>query len=84
MTNREFNEKYKDYLEDRYSGCCLIQEKQLEYLDNSFKQFILIPNFKYKQIKAKFDFYCFYCSGLSDEIVTKVVRDLKSLESSTI
>lgn len=80
MTSREFNEKYKDYLEDRYPGCCLIQEKQIEYLDKIFQEFILIPNFKYKQIKAKFNFYCFYCSGLSDEIITTVVRKLRELE----
>jgi hypothetical protein len=59
-TAEEFNEKYKDYLEDRHYGLDLHKPEAIAYLDNKFQEFIKIPGFKYSQIKSKFDYFCFY------------------------
>lgn len=80
MNSREFNEKYQDFLEERHYGCALVQQKQIEYLDKVFQDFILIPGFSYSQIKAKFGSYRFYCKGLSEEVCYKVEEDLKELQ----
>ena len=68
MTAKEFNEKYKDYLEEGHYGATGFDEPDfLDWLDTKFQKFIKYPDFKYKQIKSKFNWGCFYAVGLTTE-----------------
>lgn len=59
MTAKEFNEKYKAFLEEGNYGMAL-KEELIPYVDNIFQNLIKIPGFKYTQIKHKYNFICFY------------------------
>lgn len=60
MTAAEFNEKYKDYLEEGHYGLDMHEEVVVDYLDLLFEELIKIPDFKYSQIKWKFGRARFY------------------------
>lgn len=60
MTAVEFNEKYKDYLEEGHYGLDIDIPEVVEYLDKEFQTFIQIEGFKYFQIKLKFNSARFY------------------------
>lgn len=79
MKYKEFNEKYAPYLEKGHYGCALLYEKQIDYLDEKFQEFILIPGFSYSQIKSKWNYYCFYAKGLSEEVCNEVELKLKEI-----
>lgn len=79
MTSDEFNLKYKDYLEDGHYGLELEDEKIIEYLDNEFQELIKIPNFKYSQIKFKFNWFCFYADNLPKGKQQEVEDKIKEL-----
>lgn len=53
-TNREFNDKYKDYLQDDNYGIDINIPAVLSYVDVVFQDLIKIEGFKYQQIKTKF------------------------------
>jgi hypothetical protein len=50
-TNKEFNDKYKDYL-DHESGMLLEIPSVLAYVDQIFNDLTEIPGFKYQQIRT--------------------------------
>jgi hypothetical protein len=54
MTSNEFNEKYKDHLEEGFEGLVFLNKEIIDYCDKIF-QILLItnPNFTYSQIKRK-------------------------------
>ena len=79
MTANEFNEKYKEFLEQGHYGMGFDHEEAIEYLDKEFEELIKIPHFKYTQIKAKFDWYCFYCKGVPREKVIEIQNQLKQI-----
>ena len=61
MTTNEFNQKYKDYLEEGHYGLDINIPSVIEYLDSIFdKGLVNIPGFKYHQIKLKFNMARFY------------------------
>jgi hypothetical protein len=53
-TNKEFNDKYKDYLEEGYYGMDIDVPAVITYVDQIFADLINIPGFKYEQIKTKY------------------------------
>jgi hypothetical protein len=53
-TNREFNDKYKDYLEEGYYGMDISEPSVIIYVDQIFNDLTQIPGFKYEQIKTKY------------------------------
>ena len=53
-TNKEFNEKYKDYIEEGHYGMDIGEPSVLAYVDQIFNDLTQIPGFKYQQIKTKF------------------------------
>jgi hypothetical protein len=55
MSVTEFNEKYKDYLEEGHYGLDISNSKVVEYLDKVFEELIKYPNFQYSQIKLKWN-----------------------------
>lgn len=61
MTVNQFNEKYRDYLEEGHYGLDINIPSVIEYLDTIFdKGLVTIPGFKYSQIKLKFNMARFY------------------------
>jgi len=61
MTIKEFNQKYKDYLEEGHYGLDINIPSVIEYLDSIFdKGLVNLPGFKYHQIKLKFNMARFY------------------------
>lgn len=79
MTANEFNEKYKDYLEEGHYGLALDNKEAIEFLDKEFQEFIKIPNFKYSQIKSKFNNFRFYADGLPEGVESRVQNKLKEI-----
>ena len=53
-TNKEFNEKYKNYIEEGHYGMDIGEPSVLAYVDQIFNDLTQIPGFKYQQIKTKF------------------------------
>lgn len=68
MTSREFNIKYKDYLETGHYGLAIEHEGVIRFLDNIFTDLIQIPDFQYSQIKMKFGMSRFYADGLTSSM----------------
>lgn len=81
MTVEEFDEKYKDYLEEGHYGLAINDPKVIEYLDNKFQEFIKVPGFKYMQIKLKFGMARFYAEPRElntyevEEEINKILKD---------
>jgi hypothetical protein len=78
-TPEEFNDKYKNYLEEGHYGLAIHSEEFITWLDNKFQEFIKLPGFKYSQIKSKFGMGRFYCEGLSSEQVKEVEDKITEL-----
>ena len=54
MESKYFNEKYKDYLEDRFYGLAIDDPDVTVFLESIFDNVLIkIPGFKYLQIKMK-------------------------------
>jgi hypothetical protein len=53
-TKTEFNEKYKEYIEEGHYGMDIGEPSVLAYVDQIFNDLIKIPEFKFSQIKTKF------------------------------
>jgi hypothetical protein len=49
MTIENFNEKYKNYLEEGHYGLSLGDDEFIEWLDGQFEKFITYPGFKFTQ-----------------------------------
>jgi hypothetical protein len=79
MTSSEFNNKYKKYLEPRHYGLDINNPELIDWLDSKFQNFITYPNFKYFQIKLKFNYGVFYCQGLPQAEITEVQNKITEL-----
>ena len=79
MTSEQFNEKYKDYLEDGHYGLGIDIPELTEWLDDKFQEFIKQPGFSYSQIKAKFGMGRFYCEGLDGSQIHEVEDKISNL-----
>lgn len=53
-TSEEFNNKYKNYIEEGHYGMDINEPSVLAYVDQVFNDLTWIPGFKYQQIKTKF------------------------------
>ena len=77
MTSTEFNTKYKDYIEEGFNGLSIHSNYYewfmlVDWLDNKFQEFIKRPDFKFSQIKSKFDICTFYAERLTTEEITEI------------
>jgi hypothetical protein len=79
MTTEQFNEKYKNFLEEGHYGLSVGDEEFIKWLDNKFQEFIKHPSFTYSQIKSKFGTGRFYCEGLSTEQIKEVENRIMEL-----
>lgn len=88
MKATEFNEKYKDFLEQGHYGLAIDLPVIVDFLDQIFNDLTKIPGFKYLQIKTKFGFARFYAKGISLDmtyiIEEKVNKILKAYEEEQI
>lgn len=78
MTQKQFNEKYKDFIEEGYSGMELINETLIWYIDKMMKTLIKIPGFKLYTITYKFGSYCFRSNqdnSTLDDFIECGIRD---------
>ena len=56
MTSFEFNKKYEAYLEEGHYGLAINIPSVVEFLDEIFSKVLIhLPDFKYSQIKLKFN-----------------------------
>lgn len=79
MTIAEFNNKYKDYLEDGHYGLSIGIPSVIEYLDDLFEHHLTkVIGFKYFQIKLKFNMARFH-STLDVESTYKIEDRINSL-----
>ena len=81
MTADQFNEKYKQYLEEGHYGLAIEDAEFIEWLDNKFQNFIKKPDFKFEQIKAKFGYGRFYAEGegLTEEEIREVENKITEI-----
>jgi uncharacterized membrane protein len=79
MTTEEFNEKYKNYIEDGHYGLDIYNQNVIEYLDNQFQELIKIPNFSYSQIKTKFNSVRFYCENVDLNKIREIETEIETL-----
>lgn len=55
MTRQEFNEKYKQWIPEGWSGLDFDKPQVTEYLDREMQDLVMIPGFELHQIKMKFE-----------------------------
>jgi hypothetical protein len=79
MTTNEFNEKYKDFLEEGHYGLAINDAEFILWLDERFQTFIQKPGFSFSQIKMKFGSGRFYCEGLEMEEINEVENKISNL-----
>lgn len=79
MEAAEFNEKYRQYLEEGHYGLAVHNSEFVTWLDGKFQEFVKIEGFKYSQIKAKFGMGRFYCEGITREQEIEVENKISDL-----
>lgn len=79
MTAKEFNDKYKDYIEEGFYGLEFDIPQVTAYLDTIFPAFTEIEGFMFAQIKLKFGMARFYADELSFEICNEVENHINFL-----
>ena len=80
MTYVEFNEKYKDYLEEGHYGLGFDNKEFTLWLDSKFQEFVKNPNFRYSQIKEKFGKGRFYCEGIDINQIQEVENKISEIK----
>lgn len=80
-TKDEFNHKYAFYLAEGFEtqGLEIEDEEVIKYLNDKFIELIKYPNFKYKQIKTKWNTACFYAQGLSEDIIDEITKQIDQI-----
>jgi hypothetical protein len=53
-TISDFNEKYKEYIEEGHYGMDISEPSVIAYVDQIFNDLIKIPGFQFSQIKTKY------------------------------
>lgn len=76
MTQEEFNEKYKDFIEEGCPGMTLNNKTIIYYINDAFHEIVKIPNFKFKEISYYNGIYCVYTNmkGLDDILEDGIYR----------
>ncbi len=85
MTSTQFNEKYKQWIPEGWSGLDFDIPEVTEYMDQIMQDMILIPGFELHQIKLKFDWPRFYFTtdfkdkGLELAIAVKIQERINAI-----
>lgn len=96
MTAKEFNEKYKEFIQTQtyknkqgvevvqtFDGLSIGIPSVVEFLDNLFEEITKIPGFRYSQIKLKFNMARVYtnsCGTLNYLIEDKIDQLVKEFD----
>lgn len=79
-TMLEFNKKYDKYIIDGFTGLEFDDEEVVRYLDKIFERnFTRRKDFELIQVKSKFNWFCFYAEGITDEEQTIVEKEIKRI-----
>lgn len=84
MTAIEFNDKYKDYLEEGHYGLDIHDDNVINYLDKEFKKLIKVPGFKYSQIKIKWGMSRVYVEPWDKIDSAKLEKDIDNILKSKL
>jgi hypothetical protein len=79
MKSKEFNEKYKDFIEEGHYGLAIDVPEVVIFLDQVFAVLTKTTDFSFKQIKEKFNFARVYTTGLGDPLesfLEKVISNI--------
>jgi hypothetical protein len=85
MTQTEFNQKYRQWIQQGWEGLEFDIPQVTEYLDKIMQDMIMIPGFELHQIKMKWDWPRFYFTtdfkekALELAIVVKVQEEISRL-----
>lgn len=79
-TIKEFNEKYKAFLEEGHYGLAIDNQNVITYLDEKFQEFIKVPGFTYSQIKIKFSSVRFYATNVPTSEVELKLQEILFIE----
>ena len=79
MTSSEFNKKWAEFLEKGHYGLALDKPEVVEYLDEEFESLSKLPDFKFSQIKSKFNSFRFYADGVSAEKCNEIEKRLAEI-----
>jgi hypothetical protein len=82
MTSIEFNKKWAEFLEKGHYGLALDKPEAVEYLDTEFKSLSKLPDFKFSQIKSKFNWFRFYADGVPTEKCNEIEKRLAEIYNS--
>lgn len=73
MTINEFNDKYKDYLEEGHYGLDIDNSYVIDLLDKVFAGWIEdSKDFRYSQIKLKFGMARVYVKGIDRDTISTI------------
>jgi hypothetical protein len=53
-TTTEFNQKYKEFIDESHYGMDINEPSVIAYVDHIFSDLTKIPGFKFQQVKTKF------------------------------
>jgi hypothetical protein len=82
MTTKEFNEKWSAHLEPGHYGLALPLTAVVEYLDREFTELATAyPDFRYSQIKSKFNWYSLYATGIPASRIHLIEKEITRLYS---
>lgn len=80
MTVNEFNNKYKDYLEEGHYGLDIDDQEVISFLDKVFTGWIEdSKDFKYTQIKLKFGIARVYVEGIDRDTILDIENTIDFL-----
>lgn len=79
MTKEDFNNKYKQYIENGYRGLTFDIPAATIYLDKQFETLIYVPHFKFAEITLTKNKFVRIKALLSSEIILKIEQDLEKL-----
>jgi len=79
MTSQEFNKKWAEFLEEGHYGLALDKPEVVEFLDKEFEQLSKLPDFKFSQIKSKFNSFRFYADGVPAEKRSEIEKKIAEI-----
>lgn len=85
MTAKEFNVKYKQWLEEGHYGLDIDDPAVISFLDELFENYLTkIDGFTYSQIKMKYNYSRFYFSISADSAEYHTNQAIQFLVENTI
>jgi hypothetical protein len=80
MNTKEFNAKWAAHLEPGHYGLSLPLSAVVEYLDRQFTELATAyPDFRYTQVKSKFNWYSLYATGIPVEKIHAIEKEIARL-----